>query len=79
MANCENKTVQNPQEISNPISSRFLTLKLAADYQGLSAWAARERVWAGSIPVIHFPGGRKIWIDARDLDIFIEKNKHGYD
>jgi excisionase family DNA binding protein len=79
MANSENRTFQKSQGISNPPSPRLLTLKLAADYLGLSVWALRERVWAGSIPVIQFPGGRKIWIDARDLDMFIEKNKHVYD
>jgi hypothetical protein len=79
MANRENRTVQKAQGISNPFSPRLLTLKKAADYLGMSIWALRERVWAGSIPVIQFPGGRKIWIDALDLDSFIEKNKRVYD
>ncbi len=35
----------------------------------------RERCWNGAIPVIRFPGGRKIYIDVRDLEAFIEQNK----
>jgi hypothetical protein len=54
---------------------RLLPLKKAADYIGLTVWALRERIWAGDIPVVKFPGGRKQFIDIRDIDAFIEKNK----
>jgi len=35
----------------------------------------RERIWAGQIPVVQFPGGRKQYIDRRDIDAFIQNNK----
>nr|BDD45668.1 hypothetical protein 16 [Desulfobacterales bacterium] len=52
-----------------------MPLKQAAEYLGLTLWAIRERIWAGQLPVVQFPGGRKQYIDVRDLDGFIEKNK----
>jgi len=63
------------QGIGNPISPRLLPLKDAAQYLGLTVWAIRERIWAGQIPVIQFPGGRKQYIDIQDIELFIQKNK----
>jgi len=66
---------QRAQGIGNPLSPRLLPLKKAAEYLGLTVWAMRERIWAGQIPVVQFPGGRKQYIDRLDLDDFIEQNK----
>jgi hypothetical protein len=63
------------QGICSPMTPRLLPLKGAADHIGLSVWALREAVWAGLIPVVRFPGGRKLWLDVNDLDAFIEDNK----
>jgi predicted site-specific integrase-resolvase len=52
-----------------------LPLKDAANWLGLTVWAMRERIWAGQIPVVQFPGGRKQYIDVQDLEAFIQKNK----
>ena len=60
------------QGINNP---RLLPLKDAAQWLGLTVWAMRERIWAGHIPVVQFPGGRKQYIDTQDLEAFIQKNK----
>jgi hypothetical protein len=54
---------------------RLLPLKKAADYLGLTVWSMRERIWAGDIPVVRFPGGRKMFIDVLDLEEFIQRNK----
>ena len=35
----------------------------------------RERVWAGDIPVVRFLGGRKTFIDTKDIEDFMKKNK----
>lgn len=63
------------QGISNPMSPRLLPLKQAAEWLGITTWAMRERIWAGQIPVVKFPGGRKQFIDVRDLEKFIQDNK----
>ena len=54
---------------------RLLPLKKAAEYLGLTVWSMRETIWAGDIPVIRFPGGRKMFIDVLDLEDFIKRNK----
>jgi hypothetical protein len=56
-------------------SPRLLTLKKAAAFLGLTVWAIRERIWAGHIPVIQYPGGRKQYVDTRDLESFIAAHK----
>ena len=61
--------------IPNHLSPRLLPLKQGAEYLGLTIWAMRERIWAGQIPVVKFPGGRKQYVDIRDLDKFIDDNK----
>lgn len=63
------------QRIPNAQSPRLLTLKAAAEFLGLTVWGMRERIWAGQIPVVRFPGGRKMFIDRMDLDKFIQDNK----
>ncbi len=67
----EKKTTQR---ISNP-SPRLLTLKKAADFLGLTTWSMREAIWRGDIPVVRFPGGRKMFVDTLDMERFIERNK----
>lgn len=61
--------------IHSPMSPRLLTLKQAAEWLGLTVWAMRERIWAGQIPVVQFPGGRKMYVDSTDLEAFIANNK----
>ncbi len=63
------------QGISNPNSPMLLTLKDAAAMIGLTLWAMRERIWSGDIPAVRFPDGRKLYVDVRDIDRFIQKNK----
>ncbi|NIM96663.1 MAG: helix-turn-helix domain-containing protein [candidate division Zixibacteria bacterium] len=61
--------------IAHPVSPRLLPLKQAAEYIGLTTWGLRERIWSGQIPVVKFPGGRKIYIDIKDIEAFITANK----
>ena len=75
MANRINHTVTKAQGTMNPMCPRLLPLKDAANWLVLSLWALRERIWAGQIPVVQFPGGRKQYIDTKDLEKFIERNK----
>lgn len=73
--NRTSKGLQEAQGIDNPFSPRLLPLKKAAEWLGLTTWAMRERIWAGDIPVVRFPNGRKMFIDTQDLETFIERNK----
>ena len=73
--NSTHKGSQKAQRITHPLTPRLLPLKEAARYLGLTTWAMRERIWAGDIPVVRFPGGRKMFIDTADIERFIEGNK----
>lgn len=61
--------------IVDPLSPRLLPLKDAATWLGITTWAMRERIWRGDLPVVRFPGGRKMFLDRKDLEEFIVKNK----
>jgi hypothetical protein len=61
--------------INSPVRPRLLPLKAAAQYLGLTVWGIRERAWAGQLPVVTFPGGRKWYFDVHDLDRFVEGHK----
>lgn len=52
---------------------RLYTVAEAAFYLGRTVNSLREIIWAGKIPIVR--DGRRILLDIRDLDIFIEKNK----
>ena len=71
----KNTNEKTEQRITNPMTPRLLPLKQAAEYLGLTVWAMRERIWAGDIPVVQFPGGRKQFIDIGDIEAFINRNK----
>ena len=76
MGKRENKAITKTHRTGHPMPSpRLLPLKDAADWLGLTVWALRERIWAGQIPVVQFPGGRKQYIDIQDLESFIKDNK----
>jgi len=54
---------------------RLLGVREAAEYLGISIWTMRDRIWAGDVPFIRFPGCRKQMLDVRDLEKLIQNNK----
>jgi len=74
----DRQAIQKARGIDNPLP-RLLTLKQASAYLGLTVWAMRERIWAGDIPVVQWPGGRKMFLDLKDLEGFITRNKRTFD
>jgi hypothetical protein len=71
----ETQESARPRCTSYAVTPRLLPLRQAAQYLGLTVWALRERIWAGALPVVQFPGGRKQYLDVRDLDEFIDQHK----
>jgi hypothetical protein len=63
------------QRIGNPMCPRLMSLKEASAYSGLKLWTLRERIWAGDLPFIQWPGGKKQFIDRNDLEMWISRNK----
>jgi hypothetical protein len=74
-----NKGSKKAQGIGNPSFKRLYTLKEAGFYLGRSEYGVRTLIWNGDLPVIKNPGGdqngKKMWLDIKDLDLFIERNK----
>jgi len=72
-----NKNSSSKQQHDNyPMVKRLLTLKDAATYMGRTVWGMRELIWKGRVPIIQ--DGRKIYVDVRDLDAYIEKTKETF-
>ena len=61
---------------SHPSPKRLLSIKNGAGYMGCGVYTIRQKIWNGEIPI--FRDGRKIYLDIRDLDSHIEKNKTTY-
>jgi len=64
-------------------AARLLDLNQAAQYLSISYWTMRDLVNAGTIATVKIPSAgardgrsiRRILIDIRDLDAFIDGNK----
>jgi hypothetical protein len=65
--------------IFNPKLPYLLTITRAAKEIGITPWAMRTRIWRGEIPVVRFDGERKQYIDRRDLEKLIQRNKTVWD
>jgi len=61
------------QRIINPQSKRLYNIKEASIYLGRTVWAVREMLWAGKMPYVK--DGKRILLDIRDMDSWIEKSK----
>lgn len=58
---------------NNNQKKRLLGFKDVVEEFGMTMWFWRSRVWAKEIPAINM--GRKIIIDRKDIEAFIQKNK----
>jgi len=59
----------------NP-GKRLYSIPEAADFLGRTIGAVREIIWSGKIPIVR--SDRRIFVDIRDLERFIEQNKVVY-
>ena len=57
-------------------NGRLLSTKEASKYLGLSIWTLRDLIWNGDLPIVRF--GRKQYVDIKDLNALIERNKTAY-
>jgi excisionase family DNA binding protein len=64
-------SMKNNEQAQTP---RLLDVNAAGRYLGISAWTVRELCWAGQLQFCRV--GRLIRLDVRDLDQFIDANKH---
>ena len=62
------------QKEKKPPKKRIYTISELGTEFGATEWFWRTQIWQKNIPVIWL--GRKQYIDAEDLEIFLEKHKH---
>jgi hypothetical protein len=67
------RTSLSPREVEAGRHARLLNLRDLVAVYGLTTWYWRTCIWRGDIP--HLQLGRKLVVDRRDIDAFIEKNK----
>lgn len=59
-----------------PIPKRLFSIPESGVYIARGVYGVRTLVWNGELPIVRH--GRKIFIDVKDLDSFIERNKITY-
>ena len=67
------------QRISNPSqkpNKRLYSIPEAGQYLGRTVWSIREMIYAGKIPYIR--DGRRMLLDIKDMDSWIEENRTRY-
>lgn len=74
----EAATSTAPKTKAVPSAKRLLSVKAAAAELGVSAWTLRDLIGAGQLPVVKFPGVRRIFIDRKDLDELIDRSKERF-
>jgi excisionase family DNA binding protein len=62
------------QLVSHDVQPVLLTVKQAAVYLGRSEQSVQHLVFQKDLPVVRM--GRRVHLDRRDLDAWIEKNKY---
>ena len=56
------------------LPKRLYSIPEAATYLGCTVLAVRTFIWGRRLPAVRL-GRRKLWLDLRDLDRFIEESK----
>jgi len=62
------------RDMTSPeLPRRLCSIEKASAYLSLSTWTVRRMIWSGTLP--HLRCGRRILLDVRDLDAWIEREK----
>jgi len=65
------------QGMNNPVrqkpNKRLYSLKEASEYLGRGIWAIRRMIWNGEIAYVK--AGRRVLLDIKEMDSWVEKNK----
>ncbi|MFH2093848.1 MAG: helix-turn-helix domain-containing protein [Pseudomonadota bacterium] len=57
-------------------NKRLYSIKDLVRLIGVTEWFWRSQIWDGKLPFVQV--GRKMLIDSKDLEAFIQKNKMHY-
>jgi len=53
---------------------RLFSIRELVREVGATAWFWRSQIWDGQLPYVQI--GRKMFVDSKDIEIFINNNKH---
>lgn len=70
----EEQVLDHLQHLAPPVQPALLSVKDAAVYLGRSEQAIQHLIFSHELPVVRC--GRRVHLDRRDLDAWIEKNKY---
>lgn len=59
-----------------PSSRRLMRLREAAQYLCLSPWKLRHIIQSGRLPIVQYGENAPWLLDVRDLDEWVDRNKH---
>jgi len=68
-----NRRARDRQSPDVAFPCRLCSIQEAATYLAVSDWTVRRMVWTGALP--HIRRGRRILLDLRDLDAWIDRAK----
>jgi len=57
----------------NVPTKRLYSIKELVAHIGATEWFWRSQIWDGQLPYVQI--GRKMFVDSRDVENFIQKNK----
>jgi len=55
--------------------SRLVSVKIAADYLGVSPWTVRDLITTGALPRVSLPGVRRVLITTADIERLIARSR----
>jgi len=58
----------------NVPTKRLFSIRELVREIGATAWFWRSQIWDGQLPYVQI--GRKMFVDSKDIEIFINNNKH---
>ena len=70
----EERILDRLEHLVPPMQPMLLTVKDAAIYLGRTEQAIQHLIFSHELPVVR--AGRRVHLDRRDLDAWIEKNKY---
>ena len=62
-----------PAADSPKVFKRLYNIPEAAQYLGRTSWSVRHLIWSGELPEVR--AGKRVQVDIKDMDAFIEMNK----
>ncbi len=68
------KTEKKENDNNTAQTKQLYSIKELVIHIGATEWFWRTQIWEGALPYIQF--NKKIFVDSKDLDVFIDSKRH---